>query len=124
MPTIIRTLEELFELKIEKQVYKACWGLNGAGLYGAQCGLVEGTLMFISLLAHRENIEQEKMWQACADFAREYEQQFGSLQCKKLRPGGFNEDDPPMLCKPLTEESIIFSARFIAKRFGLEMKIK
>ncbi len=80
--------------------------------------------MFIGLMAHRENIEQKKMWQACNDFASEYEKQFGSLRCKKLRPGGFNEDDPPMLCKPLTINSIIFSAQFISKWFGLVMKIK
>jgi hypothetical protein len=31
VPTVLRTLGELFELEVIEQVYAACWGLNGAG---------------------------------------------------------------------------------------------
>jgi hypothetical protein len=123
VPTVLRTLGELFELRVGEQVYASCWGLNGAGNYGAQCGLVEGTLMFISLLAHREGINTVEMWQACADFASDFEQRFGSLQCRKLRPEGFNDDDPPHVCEELTVESIAFSAWFISDWFGIELKL-
>lgn len=123
VPTVLRTLGESFELEISEQVYASCWGLNGAGNYGAQCGLVEGVLMFISLLASREGIDTLDMWQACADFASDYEQRFGSLQCRTLRPEGFHADDPPDVCEVLTVESIVFSARFISDWFGVEMKL-
>ncbi len=121
-PTTLRILGELFGLKIGEQVYTACWGLNGAGKYGAQCGLVEGTIMFIGLMAHREDLEKEKMSEACFDFAKNYEHKFGSLRCKELRPGGFKDDDPPQLCEPLTVNSIVFSARFISDWFSIRMK--
>jgi hypothetical protein len=123
VPTVLRTLGELFELEVIEQVYAACWGLNGAGNYGAQCGLVEGALMFISLLASREGIDTIVLWQACADFASDFEQRFGTLRCQKLRPEGFNDDDPPDVCEVLTVESIVFSAWFISDWFGIEMKM-
>ncbi|UCD56261.1 MAG: C_GCAxxG_C_C family protein [Candidatus Hydrogenedentota bacterium] len=123
VPTVLRILGELFGLDVHEQVYASCWGLNGAGNYGAQCGLVEGTLMFISLIAGREGIDTVETWQACSDFASDYEKRFGSLRCCELRPEGFNDDDPPHLCEVLTVESVVFSARFINTWFGIEMEL-
>jgi hypothetical protein len=79
--------------------------------------------MFIGLVADREGIGTIEMWQACADFASDFEKRFGSLRCKELRPEGFNDDDPPHVCEVLTVESIVFSARFVADWFGIEMKL-
>jgi hypothetical protein len=123
VPTVLRTLGELFELEVGEEVYTSCWGLNGAGNYGAQCGLVEGALMFISLLASRERFDTIDMWQSCADFASDYEQRFGSLRCRELRPEGFNDDDPPDVCEALTVESIVFFAWFISDWFGIKPKL-
>ncbi len=119
----LRILSELFQLPIDKQVYESSWGFNGAGQYGAQCGLVEGTLMFIGLLSHREGLDKTKMWEACNEFAKSYEQKFGSLRCKELRPGGFNDGDPPHLCEPLSINSIIFSAEFISDWFKIDTNL-
>ena len=43
-------LSELFEITIEQQTIWSAVGLHGAGGYRAQCGIVEGTLMFIGMI--------------------------------------------------------------------------
>ena len=122
-PTSLQILGELFDQDIHEQVLQASRGLNGAGQHGEQCGLVEGPLMLIGLLSHRRGLGQDDLYRVCSDFAEAYAGWFGSLLCRRLRPGGFNEDDPPHLCEPLTLDSILFSARFIAERFGLRSQV-
>nr|WP_296478837.1 hypothetical protein [uncultured Acetatifactor sp.] len=48
--TAIICLGELFEIAIEQQTIWSAVGLHGAGGYRAQCGIVEGTLMFIGMI--------------------------------------------------------------------------
>ena len=45
--TTIICLRELFKVSIEPQTLWSAVGLHGAGGYRAQCGLVEGALIFI-----------------------------------------------------------------------------
>ena len=49
-------LSELFEITIEQQTIWSAVGLHGAGGYRAQCGLVEGTLMFMGIYLHRKRV--------------------------------------------------------------------
>ena len=51
----------------------------------------------------------------CRRFAGQFRSRFGSLRCLELRPGGFNEWDPPPLCEELTVESILFVYEFMAE---------
>ena len=87
--TAIICLSELFETAIEQQIIWSAVGLHGAGGYRAQCGLVEGTLMFA------------------------FEKTFGSLRCFELRPMGFSESDPPHMCENLTGKGIEFAYQYI-----------
>jgi len=96
--------------------------MHGTGGYRAQCGLVEGTLLFLGVVGAEKDVEEEEIITACCDFGREFEELFSSLQCRTLRPGGFNEDDPPHLCLDLACRSTQFSIDFVEKRLQLWME--
>jgi len=112
-------LAERFGMALHPQVMDAALGMHGAGKYGAQCGLVEGGLLFIGIIGRERGVPDEETVQACQDFARRFEARFGSLLCRELRrelrPRGF----PPELagehiCEGLTVEAILFSIAFVA----------
>lgn len=115
--TTLKTLSELFHVDIQPQVIDSAIGMHGAGGFRAQCGLVEGSLMFIGILGRQKGIEKNKIVALCYKFARSFEQRFGSLRCKELRPQGFRENDPPHLCEGKTRIAINFSAEFMSKEF-------
>jgi len=117
--TDLLILAEYFDIKLDEQILAAAVGMHGAGGYRAQCGLVEGTLMFLGIIGAAKNTSENHIIAACYDFGKEFEAEFGSLQCRTLRPGGFNENDPPHLCKDLTRNSTTFSVNFVKKRVEL-----
>lgn len=112
--TTLKTLSEIFHVELEPQVLDAAVGLHGAGGYGAQCGLVEGSLMFIGILGKQKELGKERIIELCFTFANRFERRFKSLRCKELRIEGFNSDNPPHLCEGRTKEAIKFSAEFIS----------
>ena len=114
--TTLLCLAELFKMPLEKQTVNSAIGLHGAGKYRAQCGLVEGTLMFIALYFSEKGKTEAEIVSACHDFASSFENAFSSLRCRELRPNGFNENDPPHLCESLTCRGIEFSYEFILNR--------
>ncbi len=83
-------LSELFETTVESQTIWSAVGLHGAGGYRAQCGLVEGTLMFIGIYLH-------------------------VLGKFELRSTGFSESDPPHMCENLTCKGIEFAYQYISE---------
>lgn len=111
--TTLKILSELFEIKLNGQIIDAALGMHGAGQYGAQCGLVEGTLMFIGILGRERNVPDDKLVALCRNFADSFEREFASLQCSVLRPEGFKPSNPPHLCEKLTCRAIAFSASFM-----------
>ena len=113
--TTIICLSELFGIGIEPQTLWSALGLHGAGGYRAQCGLVEGTLMFIGIYLHMLKKTEAEIVTACYDFAAAFEGAFGSLRCCELRPTGFSENDPPHLCEKLTCRGIEFAYQYILK---------
>ena len=113
--TTLRILSRLTGIRIEDQTLIAASGMHGAGGYGAQCGLVEGTLMFLAVIAGSRGYED--IPGLCRRFAGEYEAAFGSLRCSDLRPGGFSEDDPPHRCEDLTCRSVQFVYDFVVRAF-------
>ena len=112
-------LAEYFKLRVGAQLLNAAIGMHGAGGYRAQCGLVEGTPMFLGVVGAEKGITEEEIVSACYDFGEAYEREFSSLQCQILRPGGFNEDDPPHLCENLACRSTSFSIAFVEERLQL-----
>ena len=113
--TTLRILSGLTGIVIEEQTLAAASGLHGAGGYGAQCGLVEGALMFLGIVASLEGYED--IPGLCRKFASLFESSFGSLRCSELRPGGFSPSDPPHRCAELTGGSIIYALRFLKAAF-------
>ena len=111
--TAIICLSELFETAVEMQVIWSAVGLHGAGGYRAQCGLVEGTLMFIGIYLHELGKTEDEIVSACYDFASAFDKAFGSLRCFELRPTGFSESDPPHMCESLTCGGIEFASQYI-----------
>lgn len=111
--TTIICLSELFKTPVEPQTIRAAVGLHGAGGYRAQCGLVEGTLMFMGIYLYALGKTEEEIVSACYQFASAFDSAFGSLSCFKLRPTGFSENDPPHMCEKLTCDGILFAYRFI-----------
>ena len=118
--TTVKTINAIYRLDIPDAVIDAGWGFNGAGQYGAQCGLVEGALMLLSLLCRRRNFDREAADQIFFKFAAEFEQKFGSLNCRELRPEGFAPDNPPLLCEKISVTAIEFVAEFLEKVFGIK----
>jgi C_GCAxxG_C_C family probable redox protein len=111
--TTLNILAEHFDVRLHPQVLNAALGMHGAGEYGAQCGLVEGALMFLGIVGKEKGLANEAVVAACREFAGAFQQRFGSLNCAVLRPQGFREENPPHLCEPLTCKAIEFSLAFV-----------
>lgn len=116
--TTLRILSHLFSFPLEVQTLDAAIGMHGAGGLGAQCGLVEGSLMFIGTYLAGRGMDRQEIVACCREYAELFSGRFGSLSCHDLRPGGFREDDPPHRCEGLTVEAIGFTFRFLKERAG------
>ena len=111
--TTLKILSEYFGIVLNKQIIDAAIGMHGAGEYGAQCGLVEGTLMFIGIFGKEKDIPDNVIVDSCREFAKQFEHKFNSLQCSILRPEGFHRDNPPHICEPITCKAVNFSIKFV-----------
>lgn len=88
-------------------------GLHGAGGYRAQCGLVEGSLMFMGIFFALKGKSDMEISHICYQFSEEFTKKFLSLRCCELRPNGFQENDPPHTCEELTSNAIEFTYSFM-----------
>lgn len=113
--TMLKILGDFYDIKIEKQVYDSATGLNGAGRYGAQCGLVEGCLMFIGIIGEKHNFKKEEILTICRDFARDFQKKFGSVLCSNLRPKIVTSNSIH-LCENLTKDAVLFVMDFLKSR--------
>lgn len=114
--TMLTCLSELFSIVIEQQTMASAVGLHGAGGFRAQCGLVEGGLMFISIYYNYLGKTEEEIVSACYQYAEGFQKKFGSLSCHDLRPGGFAADDPPHLCENFTCDAVEYAYEYITLR--------
>jgi len=104
--TVLEILGRYFDFPVPPQVMDAASGLHGAGRYGAQCGLVEGVLMFIGLRSCALGYDQSHIESLSSDWAAHFERCFGSLICRELRPEGFGHSVPPLKCLSLTVSAV------------------
>jgi len=111
--TSLLTLSEIFHTKLCSQIVSAGIGMPGAGGNGAQCGLVSGSLMFIGILGKENGMENRAIVETCYEFAKGFEKEFGSLNCRILRPQGFKPDNPPHLCEEITKKAIMFALPYL-----------
>jgi len=110
----LKILSEWFSVELADQVTDAAIGMHGAGKYGAQCGLVEGTLMFLGIFGRAKGIPDRSIVELCSTYARAFEDRFQTLLCRELRPEGFHPDNPPHLCEELTCQAVAFNVSFIS----------
>lgn len=113
--TTLICLSELFEITIDPQIIWSAVGLHGAGGYRAQCGLIEGALMFMGIYLHVLRKTEDKIISVCYNFAADFDRTFGSLRCFELRPTGFSKNDPLHMCEKLTCDGIEFACQYILK---------
>jgi len=113
--TMLKITAEFFNIEISTQLVDAAIGMHGAGKFGAQCGLVEGSIMLIGIKGRADGISDDVIVDNCYKFADEFQKQFGSLNCSVLRPEGFNPENPPHLCEELTVRAVEFTRDFVLK---------
>lgn len=111
--TTLYCLSELMSIPVNKQTIQSAIGLHGAGGYRSQCGLVEGSLMFIGIFFSQNGKNDDEISDICYKFAERFTKEFLSLTCYHLRPNGFQENDPPHACEELTVKAIEFTYNFI-----------
>lgn len=111
--TILKVLAEMFAVDLEQQLIDAAIGMHGAGKFGAQCGLVEGSLLFLGIYGRKQDFSKEDIIKLCYNFADQFEHEYGSLICKDLRPAGFKKDNPPHLCEEITNSAAKFASNYI-----------
>lgn len=116
--TMLKILSKIFDIKLSSQLVEAAIGLHGAGKYGAQCGLVEGALMFLGTFGKQRGLSEEEIIDNCYKFAFGFERHFGSLACRDLRPEGFKPDNPPHICEELSKQAVLFTVEYIDKTFN------
>ncbi|MDR2947414.1 MAG: C-GCAxxG-C-C family protein [Candidatus Adiutrix sp.] len=112
--TALTCLGDIFQFPISQQTMAAAIGLHGAGGYRAQCGLVEGALMFIGMYLADKGRADAAIAETCYQFAEQFTGRFGSLRCFDLRPNGFSDNDPPHACEALTVSGVGFMYDFLA----------
>ncbi len=113
--TTLCCLGRLFDIPLNDQTLQAAIGLHGAGGFRAQCGLVEGALMFIGILLSQKGKNDSEIADSCYAFACKFKNKFSSLSCYDLRPAGFLDTDPPHVCEKITADAIYFSYGFISE---------
>jgi C_GCAxxG_C_C family probable redox protein len=111
--TALCVLAEIFEIDLCSQVIDSAIGMHGGGKFGAQCGLVEGPLMFIGIFGKEQGIDDKDIVNYCYCFLKEFQIKFGSIVCKDLRPQGFKPKNPPHLCEELTKRAIEFIVNYL-----------
>lgn len=114
--TTLHVLSAIADVKLEPQVWAAAAGMHGAGCFGAQCGLVEGGLLFIGIHGARIGLEEKRICALCHAYAQDFTQQFGSVECRSLRPQGFSKEDPPHACEALTVQCLLFAIDFLEEQ--------
>lgn len=113
--TMLCTLSDQLGVTLGQQVQNAALGMHGAGGFRAQCGLVEGALMFIGLYFTHIGKSEVQVIELCYRFAEAFTGYFGSLLCYDLRPQGFHPGDEPYQCQDLAGRAIIFAYDFMLK---------
>ncbi len=115
----LKILGEQFDVEISGQVLDSAVGMNGAGQYRAQCGLVEGAVMFLGILGRRLKMSDDDITEWTREYASQFEKRFGSLSCRVLRPEGFDENNPPNICEPISIDAVCFDIEFVAGKCKL-----
>lgn len=113
--TMLSCLSEIYGVELDAQIIDGAIGLAGAGQFRAQCGLVEGGLIFIGIYFTKLGYSELEVRNMCYQYAEQFQEKFGSLKCYDLRPAGFSPNNLPHMCEKLTCEAVEFANNFIIK---------
>jgi C_GCAxxG_C_C family probable redox protein len=98
--TSLLTFSEIFQINLNSQILDAAIGMPGAGRYGAQCGLVAGALMFIGIQGKEKGLAPKDIVNNCNNFAKGFEDEFGSLNCRDDPAGIISSQQPNLnMCR-------------------------
>jgi C_GCAxxG_C_C family probable redox protein len=111
--TTLMILSEICGIELHKQTLDAAVGMHGAGTFGAQCGLVEGALMFIGIYGRHKGKDDKETIRHCYQFADGFSKRFGSLICRELRPEGFKPENPPHICEGLSKRTVRYALDYV-----------
>lgn len=111
--SMLKILGEIYSIDLNQQTLDAAIGMHGAGRYGAQCGLVEGALMFLGIHGKQRQHTKDQIISDCYNFADGFCKEFGSILCSQLRPEGFSPEQPPHLCEGLKRKCIRFAVDYV-----------
>lgn len=92
--TMLLCLGDRFHVAIAPQTLQAAVGMHGAGRFRAQCGLVEGALMFAGIIGSCDGHSDKDIESLCFRFAEAFTNRFGSLLCRDIRPDGARPSGP------------------------------
>ena len=107
-------LSDIFRVPLQEQVYDSAIAMHGAGKYGAQCGILDGAMMFITIYGKQRGLTKTVMVGLVHDWAALFEQEMGSIVCKGLRPFPLTpEDAPKHLCEPITVKGVKLAVKYI-----------
>jgi len=112
---MLRVLGAVTGQTIHEQVFAAATGMHGAGRYGAQCGLVEGGLMFLGVWGREMGRSEAWVAETCNAYAQGFERRFGSLLCRELRPQGFIDGQPPHMCEGLSVDAASWAVKWVGR---------
>ena len=70
-------------------------------------------LVFLGLQGALAEESAEEISLRCRDFAAAFEDRFGSLRCRQLRPQGFPQDGPSHACEMLTAQAVAFARQWL-----------
>ena len=110
----MKLLAEVHNVKLDDQVLKAALGMNGAGRYGAQCGLVEGMIMFLGIWGDLKGFSYDQIQMICRSYAEKFDKTFGNLTCGSLRPEAeAAAEDPAHVCRELKVKALLMDLDFL-----------
>lgn len=69
--------------------------------------------MFLGIFFAQKGLTDEVISKLSYSYAEQFKEEFSSLECRVLRPTGFQKTDPPHACEGLTVKAIAFTRDFI-----------
>lgn len=114
----LKIFSELFEFSMHDQVVQAASAMNGSGRFGAQCGLVEGMIMFLGVYGTHRGVPYLDILGLANRYAASFTARFGSLVCRDLRPQGFGPEVPKTQCHTLIVDAVEMGSQFLRAEFS------